>query len=56
MHGLKAAGVEIDRKVLADMAVIDAGAFAQIAEQAKAAQRRPKRLPQSARQKRRAAA
>jgi large subunit ribosomal protein L20 len=37
MHGLKVAGVEIDRKVLADLAVLDAGAFAQIAEQAKAA-------------------
>ena len=37
MHGLKKAGVEIDRKVLADLAVLDAGAFAQIAAQAKAA-------------------
>src|SRR3984893_16555139 len=37
MHGLKAAGVEVDRKMLADMAVRDAGAFAQIAAQAKAA-------------------
>jgi large subunit ribosomal protein L20 len=37
MHGLKAAGVEIDRKMLADLAVLDAGGFAQIAAQAKAA-------------------
>jgi large subunit ribosomal protein L20 len=37
MHGLKAAGVEIDRKVLADLAVRDAAAFAQLAEQAKGA-------------------
>jgi large subunit ribosomal protein L20 len=37
MHGLKAAGIEIDRKVLADMAVMDANGFAQIAAQAKAA-------------------
>ena len=37
MHGLKAAGVEIDRKMLADLAVLDANGFAQIAAQAKAA-------------------
>jgi large subunit ribosomal protein L20 len=37
MHGLKVAGVDIDRKVLADLAVLDAGAFAQIAGKAKAA-------------------
>ena len=37
MHGLKTAGVEVDRKVLADLAVRDAGAFAQLAAQAKAA-------------------
>ena len=37
MHGLKAAGVEIDRKMLADMAVKDAGGFARLAAQAKAA-------------------
>jgi large subunit ribosomal protein L20 len=36
MHGLKAAGVEIDRKMLSDIAVKDAGAFTQLAEQAKA--------------------
>jgi len=37
MHGLKATGVEIDRKVLADMAALDAEAFAQLAAKAKAA-------------------
>jgi large subunit ribosomal protein L20 len=37
MYGLKTAGVEIDRKILADMAVLDAGGFAQVAERAKAA-------------------
>lgn len=36
INGLKTAGIEIDRKVLADLAVHDAGAFAVIAEQAKA--------------------
>jgi len=30
MHGLKAAGIEIDRKVLADLAVKDAGGFTQL--------------------------
>ena len=37
MYGLKTCGVDIDRKVLADMAVKDAAGFAHIAEQAKAA-------------------
>ena len=37
MHGLKTVGVEIDRKILADMAVLDANGFAQLAERAKAA-------------------
>ena len=37
MHGLKAGGVEIDRKILADLAVKDAAGFAQIAAQAKQA-------------------
>ncbi|MBP6346431.1 50S ribosomal protein L20 [Neisseriaceae bacterium CLB008] len=36
MNGLKKASIEIDRKVLADMAVFDKAAFAQIAEKAKA--------------------
>jgi large subunit ribosomal protein L20 len=35
IHGLKQAGVELDRKVLADIAVRDAHAFAQLAEVAK---------------------
>lgn len=35
MHGLKAAGVEVDRKVLADMAVREPAAFAAIVETAK---------------------
>src|SRR6266481_806858 len=37
IHGLKAAGVALDRKVLADLAVLDAAAFAQLARQAKSA-------------------
>ena len=36
MHGLKLAEIELDRKVLADMAVNDPASFAQIAEKAKA--------------------
>ena len=35
MHGLKAAGVVVDRKILADLAVKDAAAFAEFAAQAK---------------------
>jgi len=35
MHALKTGGIEIDRKILADLAVQDAAAFAQIAAQAK---------------------
>jgi large subunit ribosomal protein L20 len=37
MAGLRAAGVELDRKVLADLAVHDPEAFAQLVEVAKAA-------------------
>ena len=37
MAGLKRANIEIDRKVLADLAVLDKPAFARIATQAKAA-------------------
>lgn len=37
MHGLKLAGIEVNRKMLAELAISDADAFAQIAEQAKAA-------------------
>ena len=36
MQGLKLAGVEVDRKILADMAVTDAPAFAQLVDVAKA--------------------
>ncbi len=36
IHGLELAGITIDRKVLADLAVHDAAAFGAIAEQAKA--------------------
>jgi large subunit ribosomal protein L20 len=35
--GLNAAGIEVDRKILADLAVTDAAAFAQLVESAKAA-------------------
>jgi large subunit ribosomal protein L20 len=37
MNGLKTAGIEVDRKVLADLAVRDPQAFALLAEQARAA-------------------
>ena len=37
MHGLKVAGVEINRKMLAEMAVNDAAGFAALAELAKKA-------------------
>jgi large subunit ribosomal protein L20 len=37
MAGLKAANVELDRKVLADLAVADPAKFGEIVEQAKAA-------------------
>ena len=37
MHGLKVAGIDLNRKVLADIAVSDAAAFAALAEKAKAA-------------------
>ncbi len=36
MNGLKHAAIEVDRKVLADLAVTDMAAFAKFAEQAKA--------------------
>jgi large subunit ribosomal protein L20 len=35
VHGLSKAGIEVDRKVLADMAVHDPGAFGQLVEAAK---------------------
>ena len=37
MNGLSKADIEMDRKVLADMAIHDTGAFAQLAEKAKQA-------------------
>jgi large subunit ribosomal protein L20 len=37
IHGLGKAGVEIDRKILAELAVNDADAFAKLAEVAKGA-------------------
>lgn len=36
MNGLRKASIEVDRKVLADLAVFDKPAFAQLANQAKA--------------------
>ena len=38
MHGLKVSGIDINRKVLADIAVTDAATFAKLAERAKSAQ------------------
>ena len=35
IHGLKTAGIELDRKILADIAVKDAAGFAALAEQAR---------------------
>jgi large subunit ribosomal protein L20 len=37
IHGMKLAGIELDRKILADLAVRDAAGFQSLAEQAKAA-------------------
>ncbi|MFT6863241.1 MAG: large subunit ribosomal protein L20 [Akkermansiaceae bacterium] len=37
IEGLKAANIELDRKVLADLAVVDAATFSAIVEQAKSA-------------------
>jgi large subunit ribosomal protein L20 len=37
IHGLKTAGIEIDRKVLADIAVRDQAGFTTLAKQAQAA-------------------
>ena len=37
MHGLKAGGVELNRKILADMAITDAVNFTKLVERAKAA-------------------
>jgi large subunit ribosomal protein L20 len=35
MNGIKKAGIELDRKVLADLAVFDKAAFEKIVERAK---------------------
>ena len=37
MHGLKVAGIEINRKMLSEMAIHDAAAFTALCEKAKAA-------------------
>ena len=37
MHGLNLAGIEINRKMLSEIAIHDADAFAKLVEQAKAA-------------------
>ena len=37
MHGLKVSGIELNRKMLADLAVTDAAAFADLCDKAKAA-------------------
>ena len=37
MHGLKVAGIDLNRKVLADLAVTDAKAFSELCEKARAA-------------------
>ena len=37
MHGLKTAGINLNRKVLAELAVNDSKAFAELAEKAKQA-------------------
>lgn len=37
MHGLKEAGIELNRKMLADMAISDAEAFSKVVQAAKGA-------------------
>ena len=41
MNGLRKAGVDLNRKILADLAANDPGAFAQLVEQAKSALAKP---------------
>jgi large subunit ribosomal protein L20 len=48
MNGLKKAGVVLDRKILADMAVADAAGFTLLVEQARASQPAPKPKPAKA--------
>ena len=50
ISGLKKAGVELDRKILADIAVHDEAGFTKLVEQAKAAQPpKPKAAPRATR-------
>jgi large subunit ribosomal protein L20 len=37
MHGIKLAGIELDRKAMADLAMNEGGAFKSVIQQAKAA-------------------
>ncbi len=48
IHGLKAAGIDIDRKILADMAVRDAEGFAALVTSAKQHMKAPATPPQPA--------
>ena len=48
IHGLKGAGILLDRKVLADIAVKEPASFAQIAEKAKAFAPAPKKAARKA--------
>jgi large subunit ribosomal protein L20 len=48
IHGLKAAGVTLDRKVLSDIAVKDAAAFSQLAATARSAAPPQKKQPKKA--------
>ena len=48
MAGIRAAGIELDRKVLADLAVADPDGFAAVAAQAKSALPSGDRAPASA--------
>src|SRR5277367_2047391 len=50
IHGLKAAGISLDRKVLADIAVKDAAGFSQLAETAKSHAPPPAKKKKSAAQ------
>jgi large subunit ribosomal protein L20 len=50
IQGLKAAGVEVDRKILADLAVNDAPAFAALVETAKGALPEDVNAPRAAQQ------
>ena len=47
MHGLNKAGIELDRKVLADLAAQEPEAFGSVVEQAKAALSQRRLTPDS---------